>query len=44
MFWVHRNVDAWTDVDQWGTLIFAGPLTTVKGTETWGTVKAMGRD
>ena len=28
MFWVHGDSGAWTDVDQWGTLIFDGPIAT----------------
>lgn len=36
MFWVHRDVDAWTDVSQWGTLIFAGPMPISTGVETRG--------
>jgi len=40
MFWVHRNVNAWTDVSQWGTLIFAGPASTAMSWETWATAKS----
>lgn len=40
MFWVHKDANAWTDVSQWGTLVFEGPLSTVVSPKTWGKVKS----